>query len=583
MSERKPLSRRHFLKGTLLGLGVAGAPMLLAACGGTPEPAANNATSAPVGTNATTAPATDAATSAPEAATSAVEPTAVQAAESVDVTLRLTKTDNMVGPIPTQDEQDADALMFGHAIAMQEWLDRNPGVKVEAIDRIEDPQAFRTALVAGTGPSVFGFANAGRRNAIAQNIVAEVTDLVKQYEIEQNLMDFALPLYQAEQFSGKYYSVPGSITAGQGIFYRRDIIQEKGLEEPKLGWTWDDLRTLAKALTDDKMKGIALDSWAIGAAINANMSESLLSKVPAPSTGWNWKYDFTTNAADWEKSITRYRAMIDEDQSVITAQDKGWGSFQAVDQGAAAMGNGGQFVFSWGFANIAKELGKPADEVIGYAPWPNGDRGNTNEMSRPEVLTSAFSVDLDSAGLAKIFDLFNYMVYGEGFTRKRVEAYNKSKDPAFAYDSRVPLAKNWAGQIGDIKGSVAEAVGPKFIETLNQMMTIPAVPQEALFLPGEETAGPSRDAWNQATTGWTFGADKAVGKYDVAADLKTLEETMNQQANGFTSSIDDAEFTEAAKKYYAAHDAFWKENAPKFHEEVYSPWYNEKVLPELGG
>lgn len=584
MSERKPTTRRQFLKGSLLGLGAASAPVLLAACSGSgaASPTAGPAvaaTAAPAPAEATAAPAPAEATAAPVAAEATAAPVAV---ESVDVTLRLTKGDNTTGPIPTAEEQEADAGLYGHGIAVQEWLDKNPGVKIEAIDKPADGQSIITQLVAGTGPSIFGFGDAGRRNGIAQGLIADVTDLVKQYDIEGQLMDFALPLYQSELFGGKYYSAPGSISAGNGLVYRRDLFQAKGIPEPKVGWTWDDLKSAAKELTDDKMKGVAFDFWAMGAAVNANMLENTFSKIPAPSTGWNWKYDYTFFADQYEKAITRYRSMIDEDQSVITAQDKAWGSFQAVDQGAAAMGNGGQYVFKWGIENIAKTLGKEVDEVVGYAPWPSGDYGNPNNDTRPEVLTTSFSVDMDAPTLSKAFDFFHYNIYGEGFTRARVEAYNKSGNAALAYDSRIPLAKNWAGKIGDVPGSVEEAQGKQFIATLNEIIKLPAVPQPGLYFPGEEEAGPTGDAWNQAFTGWTFASDKAVGSYDVKADLKKLEDTMNTQANGFTSTIDDAEFTESAKKYYADLDAFWKSAAPKFHEELYSPWYQEKVLPELG-
>ena len=66
------------------------------------------------------------------------------------------------------------------------------------------------------------------------------------------------------------------------------------------------------------------------------------------------------------------------------------------------------------------------------------------------------------------------------------------------------------------------------------------------------------------------------------ADLKQLEETMNQQAASFTSEIPDDQFIAGAKAFYEAQAAYWEENSPEFYTNVFKPWYDSLVAPALG-
>ena len=68
---------------------------------------------------------------------------------------------------------------------------------------------------------------------------------------------------------------------------------------------------------------------------------------------------------------------------------------------------------------------------------------------------------------------------------------------------------------------------------------------------------------------------------DPKAALQTLSDTLNQQASSFTSSVSAADFTKGAKAYYSALDAFWQKNLPAYYTDVFQPFYQSKVLPNL--
>jgi hypothetical protein len=92
------------------------------------------------------------------------------------------------------------------------------------------------------------------------------------------------------------------------------------------------------------------------------------------------------------------------------------------------------------------------------------------------------------------------------------------------------------------------------------------------------TEEPTSEAVDDAFSKWWFER----GDVDIAADLKRMENVRNTQAKSFTSSVADEEFTAGARKYYEAHDAFWQQNSPEFHEGVFRDFYEQKIRPALG-
>ena len=103
-------------------------------------------------------------------------------------------------------------------------------------------------------------------------------------------------------------------------------------------------------------------------------------------------------------------------------------------------------------------------------------------------------------------------------------------------------------------------------------------PELGLFLPPEDNVGPDTTAWDDANSTFTF----EPGDIDIPALLAQAQDIRNQQAQGFSSSIDDAAFVEGVTAYYAAHDALWSEVAPSFYENTFRPWYEATILPALG-
>ena len=116
------------------------------------------------------------------------------------------------------------------------------------------------------------------------------------------------------------------------------------------------------------------------------------------------------------------------------------------------------------------------------------------------------------------------------------------------------------------------------MKTVRYVANRPLMPWPHWFIPPQAEAGPSDTPMEDARDRWFLDSSEP----DIMADLKQLEETMNQQAASFTSEIPDDQFIAGAKAFYDAQAAYWEENSPEFYTNVFKPWYDSLVAPALG-
>jgi ABC-type glycerol-3-phosphate transport system substrate-binding protein len=493
------------------------------------------------------------------------------------------------GAMPSTKEQKADPSKKAYAEALQEWLDKNPGVTIKnsALD-VWNQQALTTAISGGTAPAAYpgdvmgGWDRAAVRGAMLQGLSADVTEHLKANDIESKLADYAMPIWEKWAVDGKFFAAPWIYTVGTGIHYRIDLIRELGLKEPTPDWTWDDVRELAKGLTSGKRKGIVLQGWGVDMGLNADGMD-FLSQVPAPDTGWNWRWDYSARADLWQPLIERARAMIYEDKTVRADVSMADGdALAAFARGDVAMHNntviflpvtpGGDNAP----ANLAKKLDKPFEEVFGWMSQPNGRNGRTSN-TQGQVDLVAFSPDLDEDQLDKAVSLLFHM-QGPGYVHTRQAVFETSKDAKRVYDweNIMPLRKDVTK---DLPSSPDEAWGEPFMDEVRRAAQIPLVPNDSWYFPAEANPGPTETAREDMRSRWA----NERGRIDVRADLAKLSATRNKQAASFTSSTSDEDFVKAAEKYYDDHAEYWRTNAPEYYENVFKEWHESVVRPALKG
>jgi multiple sugar transport system substrate-binding protein len=219
-------SRRQVLRGSAAGLGVVGAG-LLAACAAPPA-------SAPA---APAAPAE--ATAAPAAA--ATEATTAPAASNV--TLRL---------------QAPAVPLGGMAIEFAKRFQADTGITVEVEETIygEIEKKTQTGFISDTLQDVVYGHHRWLFINFTKGIYAPLDDMFKS-DAPPDFADIFPSVMEGNKFEGQNFSLPDVTHPGGNIAinYNKTLLAEKGLEEPKAGWTLADWETLARAAADPA-KGI---------------------------------------------------------------------------------------------------------------------------------------------------------------------------------------------------------------------------------------------------------------------------------------------------------------------------------------
>lgn len=86
-------------------------------------------------------------------------------------------------------------------------------------------------------------------------------ELIARDSAEIKPDDFPEGLMNTTRIEGKTYGMPSGFTT-QVVFYNKEMFAKAGVEEPKEGWTWDDLRAKAAKFRDEagKVYGFAVDA-----------------------------------------------------------------------------------------------------------------------------------------------------------------------------------------------------------------------------------------------------------------------------------------------------------------------------------
>ena len=128
----------------------------------------------------------------------------------------------------------------------------NPGIHVTVEGcAANDLNAKLTAMAAVNDLPAFVMGNETTMSALVDmDMVVPMEDLMDQEYID----GFVPANLDSYVIDGKHYGIP-YFGGAQGIIYRKDIFEEKGLSEPT---TWDEFVEVCQALTGDGSYGIAL-------------------------------------------------------------------------------------------------------------------------------------------------------------------------------------------------------------------------------------------------------------------------------------------------------------------------------------
>lgn len=477
---------------------------------------------------------------------------------------------------------------------LNDWMKKNPGVTIKASNaNIWDQKALSTAITAGTSATWFqanvlgNQTDSGTRAAFAKGLTADTTSLYQTYRSVMNLTDYAENAWKGNWLiAGHYYGAPSDYFPGRGIYYRRDFLQAAGVSEPQNGWTWNDLRQMAKALTTSKHKGIVFQGQTINALLTANQFGNLTVLPASTGSNWHWKYDYTSKLDEWQQLVDIYRGMVFTDKSV--EQDPNYGEGEAEKaffRGEVAMAEMHSSFYTHPATSdpasplaLAEQLKKPLQEVVGYMIDPNGTNGAFGAV-QGGINVIGFDPKLSKTALDKAFNLYTNFWLGDGVVQCNIASYHADgsiDNLRSIFQSVTPTNKGLI-QTNSIPGSSRTYWGDKVVDALLKGAQVPFIPEATVYVPPEQVAGPPPTSYNDAINKLAFS------QASVKDILTNLEQTMNQQASTLPSNASQDDFNKGAKAFYDAYGKFWQTNGPDFYTNEYQPWYQKNVAPIIGG
>lgn len=140
----------------------------------------------------------------------------------------------------------------------KKFEEKHPGVKIQVEGNGDGfDQKLIAAFGAGNPPDVMYMWNFPQY----YTSLLPLDDLIARDAAELKPDDFPQGLMNTTRIDGKTYGMPAGFTT-QVVFYNKDMFKAAGVEEPKDGWTWDDLRSIAAKFRnkENKVYGIAVDA-----------------------------------------------------------------------------------------------------------------------------------------------------------------------------------------------------------------------------------------------------------------------------------------------------------------------------------
>lgn len=313
--------------------------------------------------------------------------------------------------------------------AHQAWLDqvarfeaKYPNVKIEGLEYTYGPDTF-SALVAGNQvPTIFQVYMTDPQKYIDSGVAADLTSIFDA----NNLRDvFNSDIINLATKDDKVYAIPYN-AYGMGIGYNISMLNAAGFDKPPA--TWEELRTMAKALTNR-------DAGVVGFSMIDD---------GGPATGWHFTvigYTFGATPADLIQASDdgKFTAGFGEGpmvealtlvkdlrwtDDVLPRDTMDWGTNATqLATGTAAMVMMAGDQYRW----IKTNFRETDMNNIGFAPLPAGPGGIATLTGGDMYMVSSTATD-DQKEAAVYFELWKLLDPDE--IQKGLEAQAAEENPA---------------------------------------------------------------------------------------------------------------------------------------------------------
>ncbi|HEX2294284.1 MAG TPA: sugar ABC transporter substrate-binding protein [Actinomycetota bacterium] len=164
--------------------------------------------------------------------------------------------DDGVTHIQVQVSGEPEETAVYSSIADQ-FMEANDGVHVEVVavpEKDEHLARLATSFAGGNPPDVFLV----NFREYSQFVVRGAVEPIEGHLDGVDLDAYYEPPLEAFTYDGALQCFPQNISS-LVVYYNRDLFRDAGLERPKAGWSWEEFRDTAAALTGGDVRGVGIE------------------------------------------------------------------------------------------------------------------------------------------------------------------------------------------------------------------------------------------------------------------------------------------------------------------------------------
>jgi multiple sugar transport system substrate-binding protein len=196
-----------------------------------------------------------------------------------------------------------------------DFQDANPKIEIKLVEVAEkDDHLTRltSSFASGKPPDVFLVNFREYSQFVARGAVEPVASLLEERDV--NLDDYFEPPIEAFTYDDQLQCMPQNISS-LVVYYNEDLFQQAGVKIPQGGWTWDDFRRTAIALTGGEVRGLGIDPQIIRIApfVWSNGGD-IVDDLESPTR-------FTLDEPEAKEALEFVVGLVRDDQVVPTEEE----------------------------------------------------------------------------------------------------------------------------------------------------------------------------------------------------------------------------------------------------------------------
>ena len=198
-----------------------------------------------------------------------------------------------------------------------QFMEANDGVHVEVVEVPEKDEhlaRLATSFAGGNAPDVFLV----NFREYSQFVVRGAIEPIENHLEDVDLSAYYEPPLEAFTYDGALQCMPQNISS-LVVYYNRALFEGAGLKRPKAGWTWEEFRDTAAALTEGDLRGVGIEPTIIRLAPFAWSAGGDIVDDPEDPTRLDLDNDGARRALEFFVSLVEEGLIPTEEE--VAAQD----------------------------------------------------------------------------------------------------------------------------------------------------------------------------------------------------------------------------------------------------------------------